>query len=88
MARESFDERHETEVSVHVLEHGLAAVPAEVGLGQTVPVAYWLGPDLGAVMHIRWSAASGEVDDHLYRWGSPTDRTTSIVTAVCLRNLL
>ena len=65
MARKSFNERYETEVSVHVLEHGLAAVPAEVGRRQTVPVACWLGPDVGAVMHVRWSEASGEIDDYL-----------------------
>jgi hypothetical protein len=67
MARD-FNERYDLERTVRVLEHGFSSFEPVVGPRQTVPVAYWRGPDLCAVMHVRWSAGTGEIDDGLVGW--------------------
>ncbi|MGA2806141.1 MAG: hypothetical protein ABSF89_17440 [Acidimicrobiales bacterium] len=33
-----------------VLDHGLAPLPAELGDGDEVPVAFWVGPQVGVVL--------------------------------------
>lgn len=36
-----------------VLVHGLPVLPARVSVGESVPVAYWIGPLYAAVLHVR-----------------------------------
>ncbi len=61
----SFDREDETAATISVLDHGLPALPAEVGPNQTVPVSSWVGRDVGVVMQVRWSGSTGEIDDFL-----------------------
>src|SRR4051794_16192492 len=50
----SFDLAEQQRWSRWVLAHGLPDVPVtELGLEQSVPVAYWLSPNTAAVLHIR-----------------------------------
>jgi hypothetical protein len=51
----SFDESLMTEWSLWVLDNGLPHLPNEVAVGCSVPVAHWIGPRFGAVMHLQWS---------------------------------
>jgi hypothetical protein len=54
MRPESFDADLAERWSRWVLDHGLPEVPgSELGVGESVPVAYWIGPSTAAVLHIR-----------------------------------
>lgn len=46
-----------------VLDHGLPKLPDELGEDETVPVAYWSGPFIGAVMFRSWWPSAGDDDD-------------------------
>ena len=76
MRPEGFDERrYGAAWSRWVLAHGLPGLPGpSIAVGESVPVAYWIGPRTAAVLHIRhvededepepenWN----EVDVHLF----------------------
>ncbi|MEI4278796.1 hypothetical protein [Klenkia terrae] len=49
----SFDDRFSGAWSSWVLEHGLPAIPDQLGDGESVPVSWWSGPDTAAVLHLR-----------------------------------
>ncbi|SDO45268.1 hypothetical protein SAMN05660199_02027 [Klenkia soli] len=49
----SFAEALSEEWSRWVLEHGLPEPPAALQDGESVPVAWWTGPDSAAVLHVR-----------------------------------
>lgn len=54
MRPESFDAELAVQWSRWVLDHGLPGVPGfELSVGESVPVAYWIGPSTAAVLHIR-----------------------------------
>lgn len=57
----SFDEELMGDWSLWVLDHGVPELPNTVSVGELVPVAYWVGPAFGAVLHVQW------------RWGDPED---------------
>src|SRR5438874_144532 len=65
----SWDEEYMTEWSLWSLLHGLPALPADVVRGESVPVARWVGPRYGAVMHVQWQwrldADDAEEDDYI-----------------------
>jgi hypothetical protein len=52
---EGFDEdRFGAAWSLWVLAHGLPELPGpQIAVGESVPVAYWIGPRTAAVLHIR-----------------------------------
>jgi hypothetical protein len=55
---ESFDSGLSEQWSRWVLDHGLPALPAALADGESVPVAWWTGPDSAAVLHLRrWPPA-------------------------------
>jgi hypothetical protein len=58
----SFADEWMSEWSEWVLDHGLPDLPAEVAGGDAVPVAYWAGPLVGAVLH-RWRRSGDELAD-------------------------
>lgn len=50
-----------TDWSRWVLQNGLPNLPrSDVAMGDSVPVAYWVGPTTAAVLHVRWN---DEVED-------------------------
>jgi hypothetical protein len=54
MPPETFDIDNAVEWSRWVLENGLPVFPrARLALGESVPVAYWVGPTTAAVLHIQ-----------------------------------
>ena len=54
MRPESFDADLAGQWSRWVLDHGLPEVPAsKLRVGESVPVAYWVGPSTAVVLHIR-----------------------------------
>ena len=53
MKPSSFDAELQSDWSFYVLAHGLPDLPHELDLGRAVPVAYWVGPTTGSVLHIR-----------------------------------
>jgi hypothetical protein len=53
----SFNEELTGDWSLWVLDHGLPPLPDRVGFGESVPIAYWAGPQIGAVLHIQATAA-------------------------------
>jgi hypothetical protein len=54
MRPESFASDLATDWSRWVLAHGLPELPGpDLGAGESVPVAYWIGPNAAAVLHIR-----------------------------------
>lgn len=53
------------EWSVWVLDHGLPEPPRSVDRDQSVPVARWVGPRFGAVLHVRWFHTGGPDEDFL-----------------------
>ncbi len=57
----SFDEELMTDWSLWVLDHGLPDFPEVVRVGESVPVAHWVGPAFASVLHVAW------------RWGDPDD---------------
>jgi hypothetical protein len=58
---DSFDADLADEWSRWVLAHGLPDLPGpDLAPGESVPVAYWIGPRTAAVMHVRWD--DGEED--------------------------
>jgi hypothetical protein len=63
------DPASEVDWSVWVLEHGLPDLPAVLGIGDVIPVARWIGPDLGGVLYVRHLA-----------WGEPTDDDYEVET--------
>jgi hypothetical protein len=62
MQPRSFDEQLMTEWSLWVLDHGLPPLPDRVAFGDSVPIAYWAGPLVGAVSHVQASAADLDLD--------------------------
>jgi hypothetical protein len=63
MQPRSFDEQLMTEWSFWVLDHGLPPLPARIEFGQSIPVAYWAGPLVGAVLHVQATAADPDFDE-------------------------
>jgi hypothetical protein len=63
MQPRSFDERLMTEWSLWVLDHGLPPLPDRIEFGQSIPVAYWDGPLVGAVLHVQAIAADPDFDE-------------------------
>jgi hypothetical protein len=61
----SYDEDLMTDWSLCVLDHGLPDMPAAVAVGESVPVARWAGPRLGAVLHLQWSWSHDHENDYL-----------------------
>jgi hypothetical protein len=61
----SFDEDLMEDWSFWVLDHGLPPLPHRVNVGESVPVARWAGPRVGAVLHIQWRWSDEHDDDHL-----------------------
>jgi hypothetical protein len=61
----SFDEDFMEDWSFWVLDNGLPPLPARVEVGESVPVARWVGPRFGAVLHIQWMWSDDHVDDSL-----------------------
>lgn len=59
----SWDESLMTEWSLWSLQHGLPVLPSGVEKGESVPIARWVGPKLGAVMHVQWSWSDDEPED-------------------------
>src|SRR4051794_3921658 len=54
MRPESFDTDLAAQWSRWVLDHGLPELPgSDLGVGESVPVAYWIAPTTAAVLHIR-----------------------------------
>ncbi len=48
-----------------VLDDGLPALPTDVAVGESVPVARWCGPRYGAVLFVEWSWSEDHEDDSL-----------------------
>ncbi len=48
-----FDEDLSERWSRWVLENGLPEIPRRLAVGESVPVAYWIGPTTAAVLHVR-----------------------------------
>jgi hypothetical protein len=64
MRPESFDAGLSERWSGWVLDHGLPSLPrSDLTVGESVPVAYWVGPSTAAVLHIRRIADEGENED-------------------------
>jgi hypothetical protein len=61
---ESFDEDVWTDWSTWVLDHGLPDLPAALDVGESVPVARWVGERFAAVLHVQWMWGDCG-DDHL-----------------------
>ena len=56
MRPESFHQDLSEEWSRWVLAHGLPEIPSpDLAVGESVPVAYWIGTSTAAVLHIRWA---------------------------------
>ena len=53
MRPESFAQALSEDWSRWVLEHGLPELPAVLQDGESVPAAWWTGPDSAAVLHVR-----------------------------------
>lgn len=60
-----FDIQRQEEWSRWVLEHGLPELPGDpvIGLGEAIPVSFWIGPDTAAVLHVRMPPAEWRNDD-------------------------
>jgi hypothetical protein len=65
MPPDSFDEGLLTEWSLWVLTHGLPELPESVRVGESVPVARWVGARFGAVAHVQWMWTDDHADDRL-----------------------
>lgn len=65
MTPESFDEDIMEQWGRWVLDHGLPKLPDRVDVGESVPVARWVGPRFAAVMHIQWMWTEDHADDYL-----------------------
>ena len=63
MQPRSFDDQLITEWSLWVLDHGLPSLPERIEFGQSIPVACWAGPLVGAVLHIQATAADPDFDE-------------------------
>ena len=69
-----------TDWSLWVLDNGLPALPPNVAVGESVPVARWNGREFGAVLHVQWRWSDSHDDDELQneievfrrRQGEPT----------------
>ena len=59
----NFDEQLMEDWSLWVLEHGLPPLPDRVSIGESVTVAFWAGPLVGAVLHIQAIAADPHLDE-------------------------
>jgi hypothetical protein len=59
----SFDEELMDDWSLWVLDHGLPQLPDRVRIGESVPVAFWAGPRVGAVVHILATADDPQVGE-------------------------
>lgn len=96
MRPESFDADLAVQWSRWVLDHGLPEVPgSELSVGESVPVAYWIGPSTAAVLHIRRVQDEDDecpltetdidlfclVDGNWKTWGSGGRRLAGRVTA-------
>jgi hypothetical protein len=54
-----------TEWSLWTLEHGLPELPDRVEVGETVPIARWVGGRFAAVMHVQWMWTDAHLRDYL-----------------------
>jgi hypothetical protein len=63
MQPRGFDEQLMTDWSLWVLDHGLPPLPDRIEFGQSIPVAYWAGPLVGAVLHVQATAADPDLDE-------------------------
>jgi hypothetical protein len=61
----SFAEDRLGDWGLWVLEHGLPDLPEAVRVGESVPVARWVGPSRAAVVHVGWSRTADDDDDEL-----------------------
>ncbi len=61
----SFDESLMTEWSLWVLDHGLPRLPTTVEVGQTVPIARFVGVRFAAVMHVQWVWSESHENDYI-----------------------
>jgi hypothetical protein len=61
----SFEEEWQNDWSLYVIEHGLPDLPPTVRVGESVPVARWVGPRRAAVLHVEWSWSDDHLDDEL-----------------------
>ena len=59
----SFAEDYMSQWSLWVLNNGLPPIPSAVEVGESVPVAYWAGPAVGAVLHRTWAWTDDHDDD-------------------------
>jgi hypothetical protein len=50
----SFDGVLQSDWTIWVLDHGLPSLPQSPAIGTVVPVARWVGPEVGAVLHVRF----------------------------------
>jgi hypothetical protein len=66
MRPESFHQELSEHWSRWVLGHGLPEIPGhDLGVGESVPVAYWMGPSTAAVLHIRRFVWDDEEDPEI-----------------------
>jgi hypothetical protein len=61
----SFAEELIDDWSEWVLDSGLPDLPDRVEIGQAIPIAYWAGPVVGAVLHRQWSWSDEHDDDQI-----------------------
>jgi hypothetical protein len=62
---DSFAEDVMTDWSLWVLDNGLPKLPDRVEVGESVPVARWVGARFAAVLHVQWRWGDSEEDDVL-----------------------
>jgi hypothetical protein len=51
---DSFDATLQSDWSVWVLDHDMPRLPASAALDTSVPIARWIGPEVAAVLHVRY----------------------------------
>jgi hypothetical protein len=61
----SFAEDLMTDWGLWVLDHGLPELPATVEIGESVPVARWVGPRFASVLHVQWMWSDDHHRDYL-----------------------
>src|SRR5436853_2432704 len=62
---ESFGEDWMSDWSAWVLDNGLPDLPETVEVGWSVPIARWVGEQVGAVLHVQWNWSDDHDDDEL-----------------------
>jgi len=81
----SFDASLSFECSQWVLAHGLPDLPGpDLGIGQSVPVAHWIGPITAAMLHIRRFREAVDEQD-VDGWGRDDHRDRPVLP--CRRDL-